>query len=570
MWRKTLSELLKIFVGWDSREDIAYQACKQSLIDTASVDIEVIPLKQKELISKEYYWRDQDKLSSTEFTFTRFLVPELMNFNGWALFIDCDFIAVDDVKKLFKLRNDKYAVMCSQHDYKPKEKTKMDGKEQHIYPRKNWSSMMLFNCSHPSNKKLTKELVNDPKIDGKYLHRFSWLKDEEIGSISHEWNWLVGWYKEPQDGKPRFIHYTEGGPWFEEYKNCEYNLEYYRAERKYLLTEVQNYNNKLTEERNVPKIVESLSLATELKTPILALSYAMIDPEGKYYGYSEDAAMKIIQNKFAESKTEKVAAIFNDDLTYTRDYVYDEYLQAFTYGCNGRLSSFSQEQPGTGPLLMRGVGKATREAVQHCWSTGRDFYYIDTGYFGNSKSKSKGWHRITKNNLQNLGPIIERPTDRLLKWKYKKFREGSKILICPPSEKVMILFNQPSPQEWTEQVIKELKKYTDRPIEVRLKPNRTQRISNMSLEAALEEDVHCLITYNSIAALEALMVGKPAIALGPNCASLVCNTSLSDVERLHIPDKDEMTALMAHLSYAQFSREEMMNGYAWSVVNESS
>lgn len=560
---------LKIFVGWDSREDIAYQACKQSLKDTTSVDIDVIPLKQSILKRDGMYWRDSDKLASTEFTFTRFLVPELAEFKGWALFIDCDFIAVEDVKKLFDLADNRCAVMCAQHDYTPKEGTKMDGKVQHAYPRKNWSSMVLFNCAHPSNAKLTKELVNDPDIDGKYLHRFSWLKDSEIGEISHEWNWLVGWYKEPKDGKPKFIHYTEGGPWFEEYKDCEYNLEYYRSERNYLQNEVRNYSNKLNEERNIPKIVEGLSLAKTIKEPILALTYASIDPQGKYYGYTEEQAMKIIQNKFAEGKTQKVAAIFNDDLS-NRTYEYDEYLQAFSLGCNGRLSTFEEERPGTGPLLMRGVGKATREAVQHCWDTGREFYYIDTGYFGNAKSKSKGWHRITKNNLQNLGPIIERPTDRLLNWKYRKFREGNKILICPPSEKVMMLFNQPSPEEWTKQVVEELKQYTDRKIEIRLKPNRTQRISNMSLEAALDDDVHCLITYNSIAALEALMVGKPAITLGPNCASLICNTNLKDVEKLNIPSKDEMTALMAHLSYAQFSREEMMNGYAWKVVNESS
>jgi len=129
--------------------------------------------------------------------------------------------------------------------------------------------------------------------------------------------------------------------------------------------------------------------------------------------------------------------------------------------------------------------------------------------------------------MQNLGPIIERPHDRLLSWKYKKFREGSKILICPPSDKVMKLFNQPSPEEWTQMVVQELKQYTDRPIEVRLKPTRTDRIKDQSLEAALDNNVHCLITYNSIAALEALMVGKPAITLGPNCASLVCNTSLA-------------------------------------------
>jgi lipopolysaccharide biosynthesis glycosyltransferase len=565
-------EPLKIYVGWDSREDIAYQACRQSIKDTCSVDVDVIPLKQAQLRRKMFYWRDVDKLASTEFTFTRFLVPELMQHQGWALFIDCDFIAIEDIKKLFDQRDERYAVMCAKHDYTPKEGTKMDGKVQHIYPRKNWSSMVLFNCGHPSNKALNAKLVNDPDTTGAYLHRFSWLDDTEIGELSHEWNWLVGWYNEPADGKPKMIHYTEGGPWFEEYKDCEYSLEYYRAERNYLQQEVKNLYNKMTQDRNVPKVSEQLSYADVSKDPIVALSYAMIDPDGKYYGYSEGDAMKIIQNKFAGVKTSKVAAIFNDDINYKKssDYVFDEYLQSFIYGCGGRLSEFDAEKTTKGPLLMRGVGKATREAVQHCWETGREFYYIDTGYFGNAKSKSKGWHRITKNNLQNLGPIIERPKDRLLKWKFKKFRPGSKILICPPSEKVMMMFDQPTPAEWTQQVIEQLKEFTDRPIEVRLKPNRTQRISNNSIEDALDNDVHCLITYNSIAALEALMFGKPAIALGPNCASVVCNTDLKDVENLHIPDQDEMTNLMAHLSYCQFSREEMMNGYAWEIVNESS
>jgi lipopolysaccharide biosynthesis glycosyltransferase len=565
-------EPLRIYVGWDSREDIAYQACRQSLKDTASVPIKVIPLKQAQLKRDEMYWREKDQLASTEFTFTRFLLPELADFKGWALFIDCDFIALDDVKKLFDQADNKYAIMCAQHDYAPKAGTKMDGQQQHNYPRKNWSSMMLVNCGHPSNRLLTKELVNDPKVDGKYLHRFSWLEDEEVGKLSHEWNWLVGWYNEPEDGKPKFLHYTEGGPWFEKYKDCEYNLEYYRAERKYLASEVQNLYAKMSQDRNVPKVTETLSYADTTKDPIVALSYALIDPTGKYYGYSKGEAMKIIQNKFAEGKTSKVAAIFNDALNYdkNKDYVFDEYLQSFVYGCGGTLSSFDDEKTTSGPLLMRGVGKATREAVQHCWDTGRQFYYIDTGYFGNAKSKSKGWHRITKNNLQNLGPIIERPTDRLLRWKFKKFRPGKKILICPPSEKVMMLFNQPSPAEWTEQVVAQLKTFTDRPIEVRMKPNRTQRISNNSLEDALDDEVHCLVTYNSIAALEALMHGKPAIALGPNCASMVCNTNLNDVENLHIPDKDEMTSLMAHLSYAQFSRDEMMNGYAWDIINEGS
>ena len=114
-----------------------------------------------------------------------------------------------------------------------------------------------------------------------------------------------------------------------------------------------------------------------------------------------------------------------------------------------------------------------------------------------------------------------------------------------------------------------LKQYTNRPIEVRLKPVRTERISTKSIESALHQDVHCLITYNSIAALEALMQGVPSIALGQNCATLVCNTKLSEIENLNRPDKETMYGLMCHLSYCQFTRTEMMNGYAWDIVNDS-
>jgi len=215
--------ILKIFIGWDSKEDAAYQACKKSLQLHSSMPLNIIPIKQQELRQKNVYTRKKDPLSSTEFTFTRFLVPQLNNWSGWALYIDCDFIFLDDVKKLFDQADDRYALMCAQHNYEPTSKLKMNGKNQHIYPRKNWSSAILFNCSHPSHKQIE---VNNETKDGKWFHRFGWLDDSEIGRISHEWNWLVGWYREPEDGIPKALHYTEGGPWFEEYKDCEYSEEY--------------------------------------------------------------------------------------------------------------------------------------------------------------------------------------------------------------------------------------------------------------------------------------------------------------------------------------------------------
>jgi lipopolysaccharide biosynthesis glycosyltransferase len=211
---------MKVFVGYDPREDIAYQVCKHSII-RRQPDADVRSLKQTELRQAGWYNRPIDKLASTEFTFTRFLVPELTNFEGWALFIDCDTILTTDIKELFDQADDKYAVMCVKHNYKVKQDTKMDGQKQTVYPRKNWSSVVLFNCAHPSNAKLTQDMVNDTELNGAYFHRFSWLKDEEIGELDHTWNYLVGVYNDID--KPNLIHYTEGGPWFENYRNCEFH-----------------------------------------------------------------------------------------------------------------------------------------------------------------------------------------------------------------------------------------------------------------------------------------------------------------------------------------------------------
>lgn len=210
---------MKIFIGYDSREDIAYQVCKHSIL-LYNPEADIVPLVQQDLRSVGLYTRDIDPLSSTEFTFTRFLIPAIMNYKGWALFCDCDIVFLTNLDELFALTDDNYAVMCVKHDYTVNEGTKMDGKIQYSYPRKNWSSVFLINCGHPSNRNLTTEIVNTES--GQYLHRFSWLVDEEIGELPHLWNWLVGVYKEPEDGHPKAIHYTEGGPWFDNYKDCEY------------------------------------------------------------------------------------------------------------------------------------------------------------------------------------------------------------------------------------------------------------------------------------------------------------------------------------------------------------
>jgi len=220
------------FIGYDSREDIAYRVCKQSLLKHTSIDLSIIALKLYELITKGFYKRSIDPLASTEFTYSRFLIPSLMDFKGWAVFCDCDFLFMEDVSKLFSNLSDDKAVYCVQHDYKPKEKHKMDGQQQTIYPRKNWSSFIVFNCAHPSNKKLTLDLVNSES--GSYLHQFKWLKDEEIGSLDERWNWLEGWTSKHNTDKPFVVHFTRGGPWFDEWQDVEFADEWFHERDKYI------------------------------------------------------------------------------------------------------------------------------------------------------------------------------------------------------------------------------------------------------------------------------------------------------------------------------------------------
>ena len=155
-------------------------------------------------------------------------------------------------------------------------------------------------------------------------------------------------------------------------------------------------------------------------------------------------------------------------------------------------------------------------------------------------------------------------------YRYKKFTTGRKILVCPPSDKVMRLYGQPLPDAWVEQTVQKIKKYTDRPIEIRLKPTRTERVSDKTIQAALNDDVHCLVTYNSIAAVEALMEGKPAVVLGTNAASAVAETDLANIESPNMPDRDIMESFFAHLGYCQFDVHELRSGYAWGMVNEIS
>lgn len=222
--------MLTVYIGWDSKETEAYHVAERSCVENSSQPVSVIPLRASDLYQWRYLWRPVersgtqmiDHLSgapqSTEFASSRFLVPSIHK-SGWALFVDCDVVFLGDIVELFSYADPRYAVMCVKHNYRPKEKKKMGGHEQTAYQRKNWSSVMLWNCDHPSNNRLSVEMVNS--WPGALLHRFSWLRDEEIGSLPPEFNWLVN--VEPKPKHPKIAHYTLGGPWLKNWKKAPFD-----------------------------------------------------------------------------------------------------------------------------------------------------------------------------------------------------------------------------------------------------------------------------------------------------------------------------------------------------------
>jgi hypothetical protein len=225
-----MHDVLRVYIGFDSREAAAYDVAKASLLEHASQPVLLTSLNLQRLqaqgLSERPYriYRGSvwdvisDAPVSTEFANTRFLVP-LLSQTGWALFTDCDVLFMADVAELFALADPRYAVMCVKHTHEPEEGTKMDGCVQTSYPRKNWSSVMLFNCQHPAHQHLTLSRINN--APGRDLHRFHWLHDEEIGELPGEWNWLVG--VQPKPLNPRIAHYTLGGPWLPEWKESEHD-----------------------------------------------------------------------------------------------------------------------------------------------------------------------------------------------------------------------------------------------------------------------------------------------------------------------------------------------------------
>lgn len=223
--------MIPIFIGYDPREAVAFHVCVNSIIRHSTQPVSIIPLSLNLLQG----YKEQHTDGSNHFIYSRFLVPYLMNYTGWAIFIDGDMLLRKDISELYNLKNDNYAVKVVKHDYKTRMPIKYLGSKNEDYPKKNWSSVILWNCEHPANRMLTPDLIE--KQTGSYLHRFSWLEENKVGELSKEWNWLPDEYGENKDAN--LLHYTLGTPCFHDFATTPMADEWHR-ERIYT-THSQQY-----------------------------------------------------------------------------------------------------------------------------------------------------------------------------------------------------------------------------------------------------------------------------------------------------------------------------------------
>ena len=212
--------MINIFIGYDSRETVAFHVCISSIIRQSKQPLSITPLSLNNLS----IYKESHSDGSNQFIYSRFLVPHLMNYKGWALFIDGDMLVRSDISELWSLRDESKAIMCVHHNYKTKSAKKYLGSINEDYPRKNWSSVVLWNCSHPENKILSPSYIENST--GKQLHRFKWLQDDLIGKLPIEWNWLPDEFGSNIEAK--LLHYTLGTPCFKDYTNTPMASEWHK------------------------------------------------------------------------------------------------------------------------------------------------------------------------------------------------------------------------------------------------------------------------------------------------------------------------------------------------------
>lgn len=229
------------------------------------------------------------------------------------------------------------------------------------------------------------------------------------------------------------------------------------------------------------------------------------------------------------------------------------------------------------PIVVRGV--TSKSEIVECVKTNRDYYYIDTGYLGNFPSEGntsgkKKWHRVVKNDLQH--PIIkDAPADRWqqllkqdsrLQWKgWKDFNK--KILLVLPNPKACRFYDIDCDQ-WVNETTEQIKKYSNLPIEIRVKGSRSERNKGYTIYDAFDSGVYATVSFNSIASLESVLYGIPAFVSVPCAASPLASTDLSMLANPFKPSLDTIVQQCHNLAYGQFTQEEILNGTAWKILNQ--
>jgi len=219
------SDIIKVFIGFDKVESVAWHTMAHSILRQASKPVAIVPINLDNF--RGIYTRDRDPKQSNEFSFSRFLVPYLCDYQGYGIFFDCDQMLRCDVADIFQAidQDPGRAVYVVKHSYEPRDDVKYLNTVQYKYPRKNWSSVVLWNSAHPANQIVTSDFVNTAAaLD---LHRFTWLQEDDIGELDVRWNWLVGEYAEPPKDVKN-VHWTLGGPYFTEYQDVDFSDEWFK------------------------------------------------------------------------------------------------------------------------------------------------------------------------------------------------------------------------------------------------------------------------------------------------------------------------------------------------------
>jgi hypothetical protein len=531
-------KILNVYIEYDKDNPGNAEICKHSIQKNSSIPINFVFLKQQDLIDQGLC---SDKLGNN---ISRFLVPYLNQYEDLAVYVDSNILFIDDIAKLIDNIDAAKAVHVVKHAYPNN-------------PRKYWSSLIVWNCKRTEHQNLNPEYIQAENIQN--LYNLAWIKDIKIGELKPAWNWIDGWYRELRDGYPSAIQYIQGAPDKVNSQNYEYADHWYQCQQS--LKSYKNYKDYVTP--------NNLTLPEHVKQYINDLVRGKLDPYQLIHEHDVQSALDYFNH---HSMPKCIGLLDSEDDNGEPLPVKDDHVVAnFCIGAGGQLGTGKQAKnlPLDVPAVIRGIAK--KKTIHACIEQGRDYYYIDTGYFGNNKHKN--FHRATKNSMQYVGKLDPAcPSDRfeLTGESLQKFRPGKNILICPPSQKAMSYWGMDL-NEWLKITIDDIKKYTDRPIVIREKQPRSVRVNTDTIQMALAQDVHCMVTFNSIAAVESLMNGKPVFTTGPtgtNAAEPLSNTNLENIDTPFIPTLDEVHNLCCNLAYQQFTVKEMRDGTAWRMLND--